>query len=73
MKSFPACDGAMLHRGQTQCVFTEHSAARIGNHTPSGIARCIRHGNIICDWIEANTVEEARKKAKRLAKETDNG
>jgi hypothetical protein len=62
---FPACDGAHLRRGETQCVFTEDTAARLGER--SGVARCVRHGHIICDYIEADTITGARKKAKQLA------
>ena len=69
MKAFPACDGVMLKRGQVQCVFTEESANRLGDKQQGNATRCIKHGNIICDYITANTIQEARKIAKERAEQ----
>jgi hypothetical protein len=66
LQSFPACDGVMLRHGQVQCVFTEESYERlskaVANHP-----RCIKHGNLITDYIQAFSIEEARKKAREYA------
>lgn len=67
MERFPACDGALLRQGQAQCVFTEASANRLGDRQP-GPTRCIKHGHIVCDFIDAESVQDARKKARKLAK-----
>lgn len=68
MKRFPACDGVMLRRDETQCVFTEESAARLDDKQANASAtRCVRHGNIICDYIHATSLEAARKIAKERA------
>lgn len=60
---FPCCE---THHG-TPCVFTEDSLRRMFRAQPNAdFVRCVRHGSLVCDFISADTVEEARKKAKEV-------
>lgn len=55
-QKFYYCDAR--HLGKTPCVFTEHSMQRIWKRSGGDIARCPRHGQLICNEAEAEDKKE---------------
>ena len=61
MPRFYVCD---CLRG-TPCTFSEKTMQPLWEKSGGDIARCIRHGALICSEIDAPTIEDARKRVKK--------
>ncbi len=62
-QTFYVCDAGESH-GTTPCVFTERSMQRLWKRSGGDIARCIRHGSLICNETRQPDIEAARKWAR---------
>ena len=61
MAKFPCCE---THNG-TPCVFTDESLMRMFRAQPNAeFVRCARHGALVTGYVTAETVADARKRAK---------
>jgi hypothetical protein len=61
LKTFYVCDGS---DNSTPCVFTEFSMRNLWKRSGGDIARCIRHGALICNETQQPDIETARKWAR---------
>jgi len=48
----------------TPCVFTERSMQKLWQRSGGDIARCIRHGSLICNETTQPDIKAARKWAR---------
>jgi hypothetical protein len=60
MPTFYVCDTT----NGTPCTFTEHSMRKLWKRSGGDIARCVRHGALICNETRQPDIETARKWAR---------
>lgn len=62
LQVFFVCDATGT--GITPCTFTESSMQKLWKRSGGDIARCVRHGALICNEVWRETKQEAQKWAR---------
>jgi len=66
MPRYYVCDQLTLGR-DTPCIFDQYSMRNIWKRSGGDIGRCIRHGQLICNEMEAPSKKELHKRLKDRA------